>query len=114
MHNLHHTFYDDNILIDLRFLVAAETWEDPDDDTVFGIGAILEVGGSAQRLSATYTTRPTAIRPLVGCWLCTRPLKPMCTHRRTTTSSLFVPLDKSAHPAVCLTDQGMCPNTPWP
>jgi hypothetical protein len=57
MRNLHHTFYDDNLLIDLRFLVAAETWEDPDDDPVFGIGAILEVGGSAQRLSTTYSTR---------------------------------------------------------
>lgn len=57
MRNLHHTFYDDNLLIDLRFLVAAETWEDSDDETVFGLGAILEVGGSAQRLSTTYTTR---------------------------------------------------------
>ena len=57
MRNVHHTFYDDNLLIDLRFLVAAETWDDPDDDTVFGIGAILEVGGSAQRLSTTYTTQ---------------------------------------------------------
>ena len=54
---IHHTFYDDNILIDLRYLVAAETWEDPDDDTVFGLGALLDVGGTAQRLSTLYTTR---------------------------------------------------------
>ena len=87
MRTLHHTFYDDNILIDLRYLVAAETWDDPEDDNVFGIGAILEVGGAAQRLSTTYTTRTTAIRPLVGCWPCTKPLKPTCTPRRTTTNT---------------------------
>ena len=57
MRGIAHTFYDDNLLIDLRFLVAAETGEDPDDDTVFGIGAVLEVGGSAQRVSSTYPTR---------------------------------------------------------
>ena len=57
MRNLHHTFYDDNLLIDLRFLVAAETWEDADDEAIFGMGAILEVGGSAQRLSTLYTTK---------------------------------------------------------
>ena len=44
MRNVHHTFYDDNLLIDLRYLVAAETWEDPDDDTAFGLGAILTSG----------------------------------------------------------------------
>jgi hypothetical protein len=57
MRNMQHTFYDDNILIDLRFLVAAETWEDADDATVFGLGALLEVGGTAQRLSTLYATR---------------------------------------------------------
>jgi hypothetical protein len=56
MRHPHHMFYDDGILIDLRFLVAAETWEDQDDETVFGIGVILEIGGVAQRLSAFYST----------------------------------------------------------
>ena len=57
MRGISHTFYDDNVLIDLRFLVAAETWDDPDDDTVFGIGAILEIGGTAQRVGTTYATQ---------------------------------------------------------
>lgn len=56
-----HLFCDDTLLIDLRYLVGAETfdWSGDEDegDTPYGIGYLLEVGHTPQRLSATYTTR---------------------------------------------------------
>ena len=56
-----HMFCDDNILIDLRYLVGAETFDylsdDDMSDTPYVIGYVLDVGHTPQRLSATYSTR---------------------------------------------------------
>lgn len=56
-----HTFYDDNALIDLRFLTAAEAYDFDDDDELpllpYGIGCLLEVGHTPQRMSFQYATR---------------------------------------------------------
>lgn len=59
---MQHVFCDDTTLIDLRYLVAAEVFdlndEDYDDTSPeFGIGYVLEVGHTPQRLSTTYPTR---------------------------------------------------------
>lgn len=76
MRGIPHVFYDDQLCVDLRYLVAAETWEDPDDDTVFGIGILLDVGNSAQRLSVIFsneTDRDTAFGRMMALhqnWMC--------------------------------------------
>ena len=56
---LPHTFYDDNTLLDLRFLIAAEAFEfdEEEEATPYGIGCLLEVGHTPQRLSFQYPTR---------------------------------------------------------
>ena len=57
---IQHLFADESLLIDLRFLVGAEVFDfAPDDDEAhpFGIGVLLEVGHTPQRLSALYLTR---------------------------------------------------------
>ena len=72
---MQHVFCDDTTLIDLRYLVAAEVFDldDEDDDTPelrpYGIGYVLEVGHTPQRLSTTYATRQqrdSAFERLVG------------------------------------------------
>lgn len=51
-------FYDDNALLDLRYLVAAEPFENPDDpDGGSAIGCLLEVGHTPQTMSFHYPTR---------------------------------------------------------
>ena len=56
MRGLSHTFYDDGIIVDLRYLVSAEVWDDPEDEG-YNIGFLLNIGDSAQRASSTYPTR---------------------------------------------------------
>ena len=58
-----HTFYDDNALLDLRFLTAAEAYDLDDDDELpflpYGIGCLLEVGHTPQRMSFQYAAPTT-------------------------------------------------------
>jgi hypothetical protein len=52
-----HTFYDDNVLVDFRYLVAVEPWDDEETDApVYYVGVLLEVGHTPQRMSFSYPT----------------------------------------------------------
>ena len=57
---MNHLFCDEGIVVDLRFLVAAEhfdfTLDESAPDKPWGIGFILEVGACPHRLSAFYLT----------------------------------------------------------
>jgi hypothetical protein len=69
---MQHVFCDDTTLIDLRYLVAAEVFDLDDEEDAepeHGIGYVLEVGHTPQRLSTTYPTREqrdSAFGRLVG------------------------------------------------
>jgi hypothetical protein len=55
-----HVFYDDNALLDLRYLAAAEPFdhlEDDQDEMPWGIGCVLEVAYTPQHVSFRYRTR---------------------------------------------------------
>jgi hypothetical protein len=54
-----HMFYDEGSLIDLRYLVAAEVFDDAeeDEDSPYNIGCLLEVGHTPQRVRVAYGTR---------------------------------------------------------
>lgn len=54
-----HVFYDDNALLDLRYLAAAEPFDHLDDDLAapYGIGCVLEVAYTPQHVSFRYATR---------------------------------------------------------
>ena len=53
---MQHCWYDDNALLDLRYLIAAEPY-DSDEDESHSIGCMLDVGDSAQRMLFEYATR---------------------------------------------------------
>ena len=52
-----HMFYGDNTLLDLRFLAAAEPVNfDDESEEEYGIGCLLEVGHTPQRVMFLYAT----------------------------------------------------------
>ena len=56
--SVQHCWYDDNALLDLRYLIAAEPYDsDTPESPSYSIGCVLDVGNSAQRMLFEYPTR---------------------------------------------------------
>ncbi|HEY5865110.1 MAG TPA: hypothetical protein VI542_06090 [Candidatus Tectomicrobia bacterium] len=50
-----HCFYDDNALLDLRYLIAAEPYDIEDGaEEKYSIGCLMEVGSTPQRMYFEY------------------------------------------------------------